>query len=56
MRCFVGGYRERQLALVRARKPMKEGTKTVRASAVADIAKYMWISFGAHGGSDRMVF
>ena len=30
-----------QLALVLARRPMKEGTKTVRAKTVAVIAKYM---------------
>jgi len=31
-------YRERQLALVRSRMPMKVGTKTVRAAKVVVIA------------------
>jgi len=34
-------YIERQSALVRSRRPMKVGTKTVRASSVAVIARYM---------------
>ena len=51
--CSVCDYSERQLALLLARSPMKEGTNTARARTMVVIAKYMGRSpFGAHGGSD----
>ena len=53
--CSVCDYSERQLALLLARSPMKEGTNTARARTMVVIAKYMGRSpFVAHGGSDRL--
>ena len=43
-------YIERQLALVRARMPMKLGTKTVEANTTVIIARYIWFSSGAATG------
>ena len=39
--CSVCDYSERQLALLLARSPMKEGTNTARARTMVVIAKYM---------------
>ena len=39
--CFACDYSERQLALLLARSPMKDGTNTVRARTAVVIAKYM---------------
>lgn len=41
-------YSVRQLELVRARMPMKLGTKTVRAKKVAIIKSYIRVSPCAH--------
>jgi hypothetical protein len=43
-------YSERQSALVRSRRAMKEGTKTVRAAKVVSIRVYMeFLLIQAHG-------
>jgi len=43
-------YSERQLALVRARMPMKLGVKMVEANTRVSNARYMWFSCGTATG------
>ena len=47
-------YSERQLALVRARMPMKLGVKMVEANTRVINARYMWFSCGAATGIPGM--